>query len=238
MGSKIDQSTFNEHLVPLDFFNTESETIPIYAAMIVTGIARDPRTGEMLASVRKCTAEDERQQNHRMVLFNIGGPVGAKDHGIGTFSLPAAVRIGGPTLTDPGGGADAVPTTDDDEPLRLDCVGPVRSSWDLWRGGVTHTIEFVEIKLLQRYASVSLNTSPGAWVRFDEAIGPGEIGTVKLQVRPADSTSTDDYENSQASGSDIELSAEHGGLKQIAGSGQLGQAKLTSGRWAIDVNYC
>ena len=216
------------------FRNESSETAPAYAAMIVAGFTLEPGTGYgVVASVRRCTTEDAKLQNHRMIMFNSHASVPGGKRGTGTFSLPAISRIGGPATT----GSSA--TDGDDEPTAFDAVGPVADSWQLWRGGLTHSVDFIEIRDGQRLGIVSPHASPGGWVQIDSNGIPAINGDTPGQ---ADCVILTDLGGAllplHVNESDVLVTVKHAGPKD-ATEGKA-QIKLTPSPigWALDVNYC
>lgn len=237
------RETFDEQLYQVRFKNDEEEELvaPGYAAMYIKSWERDADTRKLTAICARFTEETAKLQSYATILFNSHLPVTGGKHGRGTYSLATSALIGGPAFEEPEEEDDpVVPTSEKDEPLRLDTVGPAADSWKLWRGGVTHTIQNIEVRGKSRVAIVQADTAPGVIARWEATI-PGSSGGVVeeqegiLQIR---NLINEDITREDAlfEGEPMKITFFHyGGNEVTSGFGQL---KLTSGAWAMDVKYC
>ena len=233
------QKTPESSLGTVFFLNVSGEIIPPYAAMIIEQYEFDEERGRSFAKCRKCTEEDEKAQNPRQILFNRHSPIIDDERviGRGTWTVPTGVLMAGPELTAPSEGGNAKATERPDEPQPWDVVGPARDSWELWRGGATHTILDIDIVGTQRLATVMLHTG-GAWVRVSNDIDASTgdaiaTGIVRLQARELGAF----VDAKAVDGNLMELEVEHGG-PAISATSRVGQAKICHGKWALDVHYC
>lgn len=162
--SNINQSVFAQSIGRFEFKNTSGEKVPPYAAMIVASITRQDR-GQLRATIRKCTEDDEKRQNHSMILFNLDRAVPNDKVGYGTFSLPCVARVDGEDGLEP-----------------QDCLGPQRGKWGLVLGGKTHTVLFSEGSD-PAACLIGPSTSPkalGEMIEPTDELSKGQKGVIKL----------------------------------------------------------
>lgn len=237
------KSRFSQNALPVPFVNTEgSEWVPAYGVMTIESwkLERETDTGisKLRASIRRCTEADEKEQNHSKVLFNGQSPVRPGGRGFGTMSVPAVARIGR--------------LLDESIPVDYVSVGPARDTWDLWWGGGTHTLLSVgnrdvavaDTELIP-LGFVSTHTSPGLWVKTEAANGATTtdgyvLGVAKLVNRDDSDASSlafvEAMSNDGATETTMQVEYVHGGGTVTAD--QIGQVKMVSGKWALDVQYC
>lgn len=234
--TRIYQNRFYQNHQPIRFLNKSEEAIPSHGVVIVEKWRYDDEKRVFTADVRKCTEDDEKAQNHRMVLFNGYTPVAVGSVGKGFQTVPAIAILGRYG-------------SDDDVPEPFSSVGPARDSWLLWKGGGTHTVQFIlneqdeseEDDGRISVALVTTHSSPGLWVKTQQVTGVATTdgyvtGTATLQNRDESAEQFIDAESGGDTKVPMEVEFIHGGGDIDAD--QIGQVKMVSGKWALDVQYC
>jgi hypothetical protein len=233
---------FQQGQAVVKFKNTTNLSVPPYAAMIITSFIDDEDTGEPIAQVRQCTNDDEKMQLPSSLLFNQHFPIPASGTGWGSQSIPCYTMLGGPALSPPSEpGGDAVPTTNEYEPVLFDHVGPMAGSWQLWPGGLTHTIQQITINKTKRYAVVTESQSFGALIEhpaFPAMPSTSVVTPVQCKVWMIRKKSGKEtfMVSKGISSRAVAVNVWHVGRKPV--SAGKGQAKLCGNKWLLDVSYC